>query len=239
MILDYLIHTLPITLLELLATIAGFYFLKKSPANIFPEKYFVQFLLFTVIVELIGSYAPIAYFEGYNTFSFLKDTPVADNKWLYNIYSIVSGGFFAFYFAQHIKNKVWKKLLFYIMYAFVITSIVNLLATDVFFTKDSRYSNIVGTFVILLSVILFYFDLLRSDKILNIRFSMPVYVSIGVVIFYLSITPITIFSEYFSRGSGNSLFVEMQSKLILYSNIFMYSCFILGFLICSRKKKFS
>jgi hypothetical protein len=70
---------------------------------------------------------------------------------------------------------------------------------------------------------------------LNLKRFLPLYVSIGVMIFYLCVTPLSIFSDYFN--SENSLFVKLQVHLILFSNIFMYSFFILGFYICSRKKK--
>jgi hypothetical protein len=232
---DYIIFTLPINLAELFAAIAGTVYLKKIGADNLSTRYFVWFLWFTVVLETIGAYAPIAYFEGYDFFSFLKDSVFKNNKWVYNFYSLVSASFYTYYFGSFIKSKIWKLILKFLFIAFIVSSILNLIFSDVFFEEDSKYVNLGGTFLIFFAVTLFYFELLKSDRLLNLRRFLPLYVSIGVMIFYLCVTPLSIFSDYFN--SENSLFVKLQVHLILFSNIFMYSFFILGFYICSRKKR--
>jgi hypothetical protein len=232
---DYIIFTLPIYLAELFAALAGTFYLKKVKINNLSTQYFVWFLWFTVGLEIIGAYAPIAYFEGYNFFYFLKDSVLRDNKWLYNCYSLVSASFYTYYFGTFIKSKNWKLILKFLLIAFIVSSVLNLVFSDVFFKEDSKYVNLGGTFLIFFAVTLFYFELLKSDRLLNLKRFLPLYVSIGIMIFYLCVTPLSIFSEYFN--SENSLFVKLQVHLILFSNIFMYSFFILGFYICSRKKR--
>ena len=233
---DYIIFTLPINLAELFAALAGAIYLKKIQTKNKSTRYFVWFLWFTVVLETIGAYAPIAYFEGYDYFYFLKDSVFQDNNWVYNCYSLVSASFYTYYFGSYIQSKIWKLILKFLLITFIVSSVLNLTFSDVFFEEDSKYVNLGGTFLIFFAVSLFYFELLKSDLLLNLKRFLPLYVSIGVMIFYLCVTPLlSIFSDYFN--SDNNMFVKLQVHLILFSNIFMYSFFILGFYICSRKKK--
>ncbi len=232
---DYIIFTLPIYFAELIAAIAGTVYLRNVRTKKSSTRYFVWFLWFTVVLETIGTYAPIAYFEGYDLFYFLKERVFQDNKWLYNCYSLVSASFYTYYFGTFIKSKNWKLILKILLIAFIVSSVLNLIFSDVFFEEDSKYVNLGGTFLVFFAITLFYFELLKSDRLLNLKRFLPLYVSIGVIIFYLCVTPLSIFSDYFN--SENSLFVKLQVHLILFSNIFMYSFFILGFYICSRKKR--
>jgi hypothetical protein len=219
-----------------MAAIAGSIYLKKTPLHSVSTKYFVWFLWFTIGVEAIGTYATIAFFEGYDFFSFLKGTLIEDSNWIYNIYSLLMASFFTYYFRSFIKSKLWKKVLFYLLIFYVLSSIFKLSRIE-FFTEESKYVNLAGTFLVFFSIILFYFELLKSDMLLNLKRYLPLYVSIGVLIFLLCMTPLSIFTEYFNQK--NSAFVKFRSHFYLYSNLFLYTLFILGFYICSKKTKYS
>lgn len=235
---DYLQFSGPIVLLELLSAIAGIYYLKKVPAISTPSKMLVAFLWFTFFVEVVGAYSPVAYFSEYKFLSFVKGTIFERNRWLYNIYNIIKFVFFVYYFRSYIKRKFNRNLLLILTSLFIITSIVNLALTDVFFKFESQYVNLTGTFLLMFSIILFFFQLLISDLIVNLKRFLPIYVAIAVMLFYLCVTPVSIYSEFFTTTTGNKLFVDLHVRILLYSNIFMYSFFILGFIVCSRTKKY-
>ncbi|WP_443633549.1 hypothetical protein ABXT64_01090 [Candidatus Marifrigoribacter sp. Uisw_064] len=232
---DYLINVIPVNLMELIAALAGTYYLKKNAKNNKSEKYLILFLWFTLFVEIIGAYAPVAYFSNYQYFSFVENTVFEDNRWIYNIYSVASVLFFMLYFRCHLKNKLRKKILKILSFLFLISSIAYLLFTNAFFYEDSKFTVVTGTLLLLVSVIFFYLELLKSDTILKIKHFLPFYISVGTLIFYLCITPISIFSEFFK--AGNDLFINLQVSLLLYANIFMYSVYIIGFIVCQTKKK--
>ncbi|MGK0235945.1 MAG: hypothetical protein ACI9EK_002488, partial [Psychroserpens sp.] len=65
--------------MELIAALAGTYYLKKNAKNNKSEKYLILFLWFTLFVEIIGAYAPVAYFSNYQYFSFVENTVFEDN----------------------------------------------------------------------------------------------------------------------------------------------------------------
>jgi hypothetical protein len=231
--LDYIINVGPIYLLEILAAIAGTYYLKKDSTSR-STRWLVIFLWVTVAVEFTSSYAVIAYFSDYKYFSFVKDTPYADNKWLFNIYIILNFTFFIHYCGSYLKGELIKRIVKYSVISYFLASIGYLLVKDVYFTETSLFSAIVGTLLLFVVIILFYFQLLKSDKILNLKYFLPFYISIGVLMFNLCITPLDIFSEFYSKE--NIPFWKFKNIVFLLSNLFMYSSFILGFIICRRKK---
>ncbi len=234
---DVLEATLPIFILEYLAAIAGIYFLKKSSDYTKWDKYFVWYLWVTCAVETLGFYAPVAYFSDYAYFSFVQDTSFKSNYWLYNSFSIFSISFYCLYFISYIKSSIKKKGLTTLVYIYVIYSIAHFFMTDGFFEGYSQVILFSGTLLLILHVLMYYFDLLRSDQLMNVKYLLPFYVSIGALVFHICVTPIFLLSNYFS--SENSLFVKLRVNVLLYANIFLYSTYTLGFLICSKKNKYS
>ena len=233
-ILNYYLNVLPIYFLEVLAIITGFYFLFKRKANNW-NKGLVYFLMFTVFTELIASYAIVGFFSDYNYFSFVEDTLFKKNTWIYNCFLLLEFIFFILYFRYYIKSHYWKNNIKIAVIVFVITSILNLLLTDVFFRSYSQITIIFGTLLLLITVFRFYFELLNSDDILNIKRYLPLYVSIGILIFYLCFSPLSIYSNYYNKE--NKLFMKVFSNGLLFANLFKYLIFSLGFLVCSKKKK--
>lgn len=234
---DFLLYVIPIFTLEVLAAATGSYYLWKNPSPFKNTKYLVLFLWFTVFVEAFGAYSPAAYFSDYELFSFLKDTRFAQNYWWYNIYTPLNFSFYILYFNSFLKNKYWESIFQFLVATFLFISILIYIFTDVFFTGSSSFVSIGGTLLLFFSIALFYFELLRSDLLLQLMRFLPFYISVGVLIFSLCVTPIEMFSQYFNTKAGNELFVTLRSNVLLYANIFMYATFTLGFLICSKKKK--
>lgn len=230
---------MPIMALELLAAMSGIYYLKQSVNPAKNTKYLVVFLWFTVFVETVGCYAPIAYFTEYQYFSFIKETSFESNIWWYNMFIVINFTFFTFYFLAFTRNKLVKNIGITSAVLFFIISICVYVFTDGFLSTVSNFVIISGTLLLLMSVLSFYFEVLRSDLLLQLKHFLPFYISVGVLVFNLCVTPLDILSDYFNVGNGNELFVKLRTHVILYANILLYFSFTLGFLICSKKKKFS
>ena len=224
---------------ELLAAITGSYYLKTAATPIKNSKYLVYFLWLTVFVEFVGLYSPIGYFSNYRYFSFIKGTIFQNNLWWYNIFAILNFSFFTYYFISFLRNKTLKAIAHICIVLFLIVSFGIYIIRGNLFQVTSNFVMIMGTLLLLMSVLSFYFELLRSDLLLQLKRFLPFYISVGVLVFNLSITPVDILSDYFSGGEANELFIKLHVNVLLYANIFLYTSFILGFLICSRTKKFS
>jgi|GEM_PF-592781 len=233
---DYLINTTPGTLVELIAAISGIYYIRHRPKDKI-GKQFVWFLCITLGVEIIGMYAPIAYYSKYKIFGFVKDTVFYSNEWLYNIYIIFSYSFYTYFFSSHIDSKRIKKTLHGLIVFYLITAPIYLMFSDVFFVNMSRFSVLFGTFMILFSIFTFCYELLQSDRLLSLKTYLPFYVVIGLLVHTLTNTPTDLLMSYFNLDTGNEFFVYARAKLLMYSNIFMYLTYSLGFIVCSKTNK--
>ena len=198
------------------------------------NRHLVIFLWITFFVEVIGAYAPIAYFSDYKYFSIVENTAFEDHKWLYNPYILYSYIFLPLYFVQLLRNQKWRFGLKAAIAVFGVSALLNLVFSGVYFESNALFTILVGTLLLIVCIILFYFELLQTDLILKLKKFLPMYISVGLMVFNLCVTPVDIFSEYFSEE--NTFFVKLHNAVYLYTNIFMYSLFAIGFIICSRKK---
>lgn len=235
-LIDYFLFGFPILVWEIFAFIFGKRYVKHNP-NDRPVRFFVGYLTFVVILEILALYAIIAYFSEYRFFGFIEETKFRKSSWLYNIYDVISPIAIIYYFLFYIKSNAFSKWIRRFLLVFTIVALY------IFLIKESVFRNsptvvISGFFLVLITLFRFFYELLKSNIILSLKHYLPMYIAVGVFVFQLVNTPLVIFTDYFNISS-NRLFVELQVYIVLISNLFMYSCFIAGFLICSKKKKYS
>ncbi len=224
-----------IHLFELIAALTGSIYLNKHREDI-SSRYFVWFLWFTVIVEKLGLMKRLI--QEFDLFSFLDNTfLVKPNYWIYNPYLLISVIFYTWYFIFNINSKSIKKKLAILSVFYFVSSIISFfLVKGQFFKSYSTYCLILGSLLILLSVLLYFFEVFKSDIILNFNKSIPFYISIGTLIFHLTVTPLLIYSKYYIT-SLNPEFVKIYTNILTGANIIMYTCYSFGFIVCFRKNK--
>jgi hypothetical protein len=217
-------------LLELSAFIAALFYYRKNKSK--PTFYLMLFLGFTVCVEILGWYT-ILMDSGY--LSFLKNSVFQKNYWLFNIYGIISYLFYINYFKWHLTSRDSVRILNFSSLLLIVASLAEIAFSNDFFNIFLPIFRLLGTFLVLLSISLYYLELLRSEQILQVQKSLPFYVSVGALIFHLCTTPLFIYSSYFSNSIDPG-FVRLYTLVIFGTNYLFYSIYIAGFLICSRKK---
>ena len=225
---QFLLSSISSFLLELFAAITGTIFILKKPNSFKVNKYLVYFLWFTLFYDTIGGYAPINYFSNSSYFGFVENTPFKDNYWWFNMYMIISFSFFIYYFNSFIRNKVINKWLKLLIALFIITTVINLIYSNIFFNGYSIFTNVTGSIIVMISIFFYYFDLLKRDDVFALNRQLPIYISIGVLIYNLTITPSDIYSQYFNPY--NDTYVKLSGFIVLLANIIMYGTFILGFI---------
>ena len=200
--------------------------------------YFSLFLWFTVAIEIIFGWLPAA-INSIQYLGFLKDTILNDNPWAYDLYNIISFSFFLFYFLTILSKEGYaKKKDFLVISVFLLLSILIHLTFGFFSPISSNLVSLLGTLFLSIIIIMFYLKMLKSDLILNFYRILPFYVSIGILIFNLIVNPIFIYQSYYSVKRSPE-FVELFKFVIMSANIFMYTCFIFGFIVCSKQNKIS
>ncbi len=92
-----------------------------------------------------------------------------------------------------------------------------------------------GTLLLLGCIAIYFQQLLLSDKILYFSKDLIFYISVGVIVWNLCVTPIYIYDKYFT--TENEEFILLYAAILRYCNIFMYLLFAIGFIVCSQPKK--
>lgn len=128
-----------------------------------------------------------------------------------------------------------KQILNFLLLAFIVSSVVNLFTSDVFFVSFSNYTVIAGALILLFSIALYCFKLVRSDDVFNIGKVLPFYIAFGATILHLCLIPFFIYSNYL-KASENLEFVNTYFFVLFITNLLVYSIYITGFIVCRKKK---
>lgn len=166
---------------------------------------------------------------------FIEGTPFERNLWWYNSYHVVKFAVFYFYFSMQFRSIGKRKAFQVIGALFVFILILYLIFSGEFFTQQSTLDAIGSTLLLMIIILTYYIELLKSNRILYFYKSLPFYVSIGLLIWHLSVAPILIYNIYFSTQSPN--FMALHGIILLIANIVLYSTFILGFLVCAKMRE--
>ncbi len=228
-----LFYIVLINLFELIAAIVGTIYIRKYRGDKI-SRYFVYFLWITVLFDTFFSWFPFLIVKQESLF-FLKDTFLFENHWAYNSYDILSFSFYLFLFLNYIESLRVKKVGLYVIIVFIITSLLNLMFSGVFYKSPALYSLIIGTLLLLVFIVYFYFQVLQSDKILDFYKILIFYISVGALVYHILVNPIFIYGEYYSKESPN--YHKIYISILTFANIFMYTCYTIGFVVCSRKNK--
>ena len=237
--LEYFIENfLIVYLLEIGAALAGTYYLRKTKIPAPYSRLFVGYLWLIVLVETIGFYPAFNHFTDFNHMPYVKDTVFEKNNWLYNSYNIVKFAIFYIFFTRQLENKKSIRFFKWITVLFVISAIINLLFTDVFFYMSSAYTYISGSFILMTLIFVYYFELLKSDRILVFYKSLVFYISVGLLLWHVTITPLFIYNKYFTSESpfASPEFIKLHSTILNISNYFLYGLFIMAFIVSSSKR---
>lgn len=189
-------------------------------------------------MDLTGFYALLAYYSDYKILGFVKGTPFAQNYWLYNSMKTIAFVFYFYFFIYQLQSRRLRKMLTWVTWVFFILAWCNLLIFDNFFKGYSPFTVIGGTLILLICIALYFYQVLKSDRILYFYRELPFYVAVGTLLWHLSITPLFIYNKYGIMTQSED-FVTMYLRILAIMNFIMYSLFAIGFIFTalSQKKK--
>tara|TARA_R100001369_G_scaffold2966_1_gene9747 strand:+ start:13933 stop:14643 length:711 start_codon:yes stop_codon:yes gene_type:complete len=218
---------LTINLFELMAALSSSYYWVRTKD--FRIKPIVWLLWLTVFVETFGLYGYVLQNNYcYDWFLWVKNSVFCRNRWLYNILSLLSVILLGLFFRNHLHDKISKKIVVIIFVLSSVFSIAYFSITNGFFTKSIPYDALIQTLTVFVFVMLYFKELLKSDEILKFYKSYLFYISLGLLLWYLCITPLVIFDAYFY--DVNPSFIEFRGIYLLIANILLYSCYTFAFI---------
>ncbi|OBQ56609.1 hypothetical protein JJL45_12590 [Tamlana sp. s12] len=239
--IDFLINNnrLFIVAVEIIAAVIGgivYNFYKPTAA-----KFFVFFLFYIVILEVIGFYTILVVPN--NILSFIIGTNFEKNHWFYTItWDIGAVLFYVYYFKKILVTQIFKSIISIAGICFLVFSISYIIVNnDMFFTEFYDSIVVFGALIIVLCTSLYFIEILKSDKILFFYKDLNFYISITIFLWWIVVTPLTFYDVYFvyevgSHNRDKEFFILRQSIYII-ANLFMYGMFTFALIYCRPRKK--
>ncbi|WP_452601181.1 hypothetical protein [Pontimicrobium sp. MEBiC06410] len=224
-------YTLITHSVEIIAAVTGLLFYKKYKLT--AAKYFIWFLVYINVCEGLAEYSN--YVKNDGILSFLDGTLFEKNYWWSALYwKIGSILFFSFYYYNILKNYRHKLIIKYTSILFMLISLIYILFHfKDFFIRNLPIISVMGALVIILCSVLYFIQILQSERILTFYKSLNFYINSAILIWWLVITPLVFYDVYFGERDWD--FVILKWQIYLFSNIFMYSVFTFGLIFSDAK----
>lgn len=218
----------PTYIFELFAAVAGIFYLFSNKNAGRADRLLVLCLIFIFVMDL-GTITFRLYSDvyDYKYIEFLKDSPFGEFFWMYNSLNLVANSLFTFYYMLQLRSRKLKNILKGFIFSYWIGTIVLGILTGEYFKGLSSFVYIFGAFLICTSIAFYYLELIRTERILNFKRELPLFISVGLLIFQLAATPIFIFQRYIEVSEE---FSEVYGWTLDAANFFMYTVFTIGFI---------
>ncbi|OMP29714.1 hypothetical protein BKM32_15545 [Mangrovimonas sp. DI 80] len=195
-----------------------------------PVRYFIFYLVFIVFVELVANYPKFLIF-------YIKGTLFERNFWWYTLcWNMGSALFFSFYFRKTIQSRKLKIILKASTVAYIVFAFISIMLDyKTFFTAFMPGINIGGMLLILMSISLYFIEVLESDKILTFYKSINFYISSVLLIYFFATIPLIFFNRYSNLADMD--YLVLKWSVLFCANFMMYVTFSLALLCCKPQNQ--
>ena len=214
--------------IELLAALVGTIFYYKYKHTYL--KYFLFLLWYIFLSEFFVGYIrdnKIDFFLHYSK------TGIIYTHWVYNILDTISFlVYYYIYYKSMSSNEKYKNWIKKFAIAYIVISILNWSFIQNFFEELQSYLFIIGAIFLIIAILFYFIELLKSEKILVFHKNLLFWISIGLLLYYAGNIP------FAAELNGYALIPGGIHKLFLIVNILaiiMYLLFTFGF-IWSKKE---
>lgn len=205
-----------ILILQVITAIVGSFYYYKYKFSFL--KYFLYLLWYIVINDFIALY-------------YSKNVSIY-NASFYNIFQIVSFTYYLMLYKHIIQSLKFKKAMSYLILLYLISFIISFFLDD-FFKNHFSISYITGSLFVITGIIIFFSEILNSDKIINMNKMLIFWISIGLFVSILPDIPFDLMRKYYSK-SPTIPYIFISSYLLVFTNNVIL---ISGFIWCNKEQK--
>ncbi len=199
-----------IIILQYITAIIGSIYYYKFKKTVL--KYFLFLLWYTSINDTIG-----LLYQSFNN--------VTSNYFIYNIYQIIRFIVILFIYKIYIESTFSKKIITAFIFIYCLSVVINFFIES-FWNDYFLNTFIIGSSCIAISVLLFMFEILRSEKVLYISESLIFWISSAYLIYFVPNIPFYIVRKYYSDSNTIPyIFIVNYFLLLAY-----YLIHIIGFI---------
>lgn len=225
-------YTLITSLVEFIAAITGLLLLRKYKTS--KVKYIIYFLVYAFFVDLIGGYPSFLKENGY--FHLIEGTLIERNYWWYTIFWWVGLSTIMFFVNYQIVNTLkLKKILKYGYYLYLFQVIIYVVFRFGSIFKPDQFVSIASLWMVVLSIIIYFFEILNSEQIIIFYRSVHFYFNSIFFVWILIIMPLEFFEAYFIKDDWN--YVLFRWKIHLLLNTFLYLSLAAALIFCKTENE--
>lgn len=217
---------------EFIAAATGLILYKKYKSS--TAVYFIYFLIYSMLLDMLGHYVELFDFYGYKE---LIDSTILENNYLFFtiFWDILAPTFYAFYFIKIIELNVLRRFLRYCIFVFLfLSTFLIYYYFNILFVGYIPLIQITSTLLVIIIVITYFYDILKSDRILIFYKSINFFIAATILVWWLIMTPIMFYEIYFSKADWNFMILKWQIYLI--TNLIMYGTFTFALIWCKPQK---
>jgi hypothetical protein len=227
-------YSLLLHFVEAMSAITGLFFFSKYKDS--SSRFFIFFLIYLTLFDFITGYTKLVSPD--KLLSFLMGTLIEKNNWLSTLYwKIGAIMFFAFYYGRILKTKIFKTIIKYASYSFLIFSVSYILFHwQAFFVSFFPIISVLGAVIVFSCTVLYFVEILQNEEVLNFYKSLNFYITAAIFIWWLIITPIVFYDNYSTYQVGvyerDWDYIELRRLIYLSANLIMYSTFTFALIFC-------
>ncbi len=178
-------------------------------------RYFLLYLWAIVLLELIGNVMQSQFDNS--------------NLWLYNAFIILEFPLLILWYRSFISNVRIRKVLFLVIGLFLIFAAINTWVMQSMWNVFQSFNFIAGAISLIVSILLYFNEVLHTERILVIQHGLLFWISVGFLFFYASVIPIMILGNVMNHDAW------VYNVFMLILNIILHICFLIG-LLWGKKK---
>lgn len=154
-----------------------------------------------------------------------------NNTLSYNIYSVVAFIYFLSVYHQSIVSTTFKRIIGFGILSYILSVVVNMSFQNIV-TQSLLYSYCFGGGLIILSILFYFVEKLKSPEIFRIRTDLLFWISVGLLLFYSGYLPIKLTRITYASFDDHYNVIKFVHLLLV---LIMNGLFTIGF-IWNREK---
>lgn len=216
---------------EILAALTGLLYHNKFKSK--AVRIFIWFLVYVQFIEVFASYP--TQIKNNPSFTWLKElvkgSVFEKNYWFYQFFWVINATLlFSYFFYKITKKPILKRNIKVVGYSFLIISLI----ISVINFEDLHSNRLIQVDLLSLIVIMFltfsyFFELLKSDKILKFYKYLGFYISCGILLFWIVITPLIFYQRFYNTFDES--YITLRTLIYLFTIVFMYATFTIGLIV--------
>ncbi|GAA0716932.1 hypothetical protein GCM10009430_13160 [Aquimarina litoralis] len=206
-----------------------------------------------VFIQLLSAIFSLIYYDKYKKVPVLKLFPfllwyilfnevlgfcirqyISDhNAIIYNVYYGINFTYLLILYRRYLTNKKSKHLVLGFLILYLLAYVLEGFFKN-YIKEFQTTAYIIASLCLIITIILYFVEILNSNKILAIKKNLLFWISVGLLIYYAGYTPYRIIRNIYTELDKSSAIIAVMITL----TVIMNTCYIIGFIWSQKKEQY-